>query len=137
MIDAHNTIEARRAISPMRQTNSDSAIDSQIIDMAGFDSCEFILAVGNLTDADATAAVTIAESAASDLSGSNSVAAADLYGSLPSIAAASDDNKVYKIGYRGSKRYVRLTVTPTGNNSGNFDVSCVAVLCKPQKMPTA
>lgn len=135
--DLHNQVEVRRGISPTRQTNADTAITSQIIDMQGFDTCEFFLAVGALTDANATIAVTLAESDASNMSGSNSVAAADRLGSLPAIAAASDDDKVYKFGYKGAKRYIQVTATPSGNDSGNVDISMVAVLGGPIKMPTA
>lgn len=135
-VDIHNTTEVRRAISAMRQTNSDSAITSQIIDMSGYDVCEFYMSTGACTDANATVAVTLAESDASNMSGSNSVAAADRLGSLPAIAAASDDDKVYKFGYKGSKRYIQVTVTPTGNDSGNLDISMVAVLSGAKKQPT-
>ena len=133
--DIHNAIEVRRAISPTRQTNSDTAITSAIIDMSGYDSCEFLLALGTLTDTNATFAVTMAESAASNMSGSNTVAAADRIGSLPAPTFASDD-AVAKFGYKGSKRYVQVTVTPSGNDAGNLDIAMLAVLGGAMKMPT-
>lgn len=134
-LDIHNTVEARRGISPMRQTNADTAVTSQIIDMQGYDVCEFLLATGTLSDANATFAVTIAESNASNMSGSNAVAAADLLGSLPAFTF-SDDDKVFKFGYKGSKRYIQVTVTPSGNDSGNLDMSMVALLGGAHKLPT-
>ncbi len=39
----------------------------------------------------------------------------------------SDDNAAKKIGYIGPKRYVRPTITPSGN-TGNADISIVAIL---------
>lgn len=133
--DIHNQVEVRRAISPLRQTNADTAVVSQIIDMSGYDVCEFVLATGTLSDTNATFAVTIAESAASNMSGSNAVAAGDLLGSLPAFTFA-DDDKVFKFGYKGAKRYVQVTVTPSGNDAGNLDMSMVAVLFGANKLPT-
>ena len=34
-----------------------------------------------------------------------------------------DDNEMRKIGYVGPKRYVRVTITPSGNNSGNIFIA--------------
>ena len=55
------------------------------------------------------------------------------------LASASFDsaaaNKVRKIGYVGSKRFVRLKITPTGNGAASF-VSAVAVLGMSRYDPT-
>lgn len=133
--DIHNQIEVRTAIPVTRQTNSSTAIVSSIIDMSAYDVCEFVIATGNLTDADATFAVTLDEGNVSNLSDAAAVAAIDRLGTLPALTFASD-NTVAKVGYKGSKRYVRLTFTPTNNDAGNCDVSCVAVLFGAAKQPT-
>ena len=133
--DLHNQLEARVAIPVTRQTNSSAAIVSSIIDMQGFDACEFAFITGALTDADATFAVTMDEGAVSNLSDAASVAAADRIGSLPALTFASD-NVTAKVGYKGNKRYVRVTLTPTNNDAGNLDIACVAILGGASKMPT-
>ena len=96
-------------------------------DMADQLALEWVIITGTLADADATFAVTMDEGDVSDLTGSNAVATADMLGTL---AAASftfaDDNKVFKIGYIGIKRYVRLTITPSAN-TGNADIAVVAI----------
>ena len=48
-----------------------------------------------------------------------------------------DDGECRKIGYVGSKRYVRVTVTPSGNDSGNIFLAGVAILGNPEMFPTA
>lgn len=135
MRDLYNNIEARQAISPVIPTNN-TAIVSSIIDMLGYDSLTWLIALGTLADADATFAVTMDEGNASNLSDAAAVAAGDLLGSY---AAASytfaNDDTVRKIGYKGTKRYVRLTITPS-NNTGNHPVSAVAVLGNAMKAPT-
>lgn len=137
-MDLHNEVEVRRCISAVRQTNSDSAIVGQIIDLQGASGVEFLITYGNLTDANATIAVLLEDGEASNLSDAAAVADEFLLGTeaLAGAAAATDDNKVAKLGYIGRKRYVRMTITPTGNDSGNVDVGAVVLLSKTRKLPT-
>ncbi len=139
-MDLHNNLHTKTLFPPLAaQTNADTARTSNIIDTAGFDSLELVLINGTNTDANATFAVTLAESDDSGMSGSNSVAAADLIGALADMAftAASDDGETRKIGYKGIKRYVQMTVTPTGNNSGDWFMAGLAIQGTPRKAPTA
>lgn len=134
MKDLYNNIAVRRAISPVSVSDNTAQV-SQIIDRQGFRSLTFLLATGSIADADATFAVLLEESDASDMSGSNAVADVNLLGT-EALAGFQfdDDNEVRKIGYRGSKRYVRLTVTPAGNASAAL-VSAVAVLSHAESLP--
>ena len=135
--DLHNTLSYRRAVSPMRQTNADTAVVSQIIDMADLLGLEFVIMTGTLTDADATFAVLMEEGDASNLSDAAAVADVDMLptpnnssSTAPEAAASfafGDDDAIKTIGYVGIKRYVRLTVTPTGNGAGNLDMAILAV----------
>jgi hypothetical protein len=45
-----------------------------------------------------------------------------------------DDDEVRKIGYRGDKRYVRLTITPSGN-TGDAPLAALAILGGPKLAP--
>jgi len=126
-MDLHNDVKYSRAIAPFRQTNADTAIVSQILDTAAFEQNEVIIHYGNLTDADATIAVLLEDGDNSALSDNAAVADALLKGTEAACAAAAatDDYKICKLGYIGMKRYLRLTVTPTGNNSGNVDICAI------------
>lgn len=128
MKDLFNNLKVSRAISPKAAGTDNTAYVSQIIDMQGWKSLLWVIPIGALTDVNATFAVTVDEGDASDLSGSNSVAAGDLLGTTSgaSFTFAADDT-VMKIGYVGTKRYVRLTITPSGNDSGNIFLAAVAV----------
>lgn len=130
--DLINTLSYQRAISPVTQTNDSTAIVSQVIDMSTLHGLAFVIMTGTLSDANATFATLLEESDASDMSGSNEVADTDM---LPlgtgQEAAASfdfgDDDSVLTIGYVGTKRYVRLTITPSGNDSGSAPIAVLAV----------
>jgi hypothetical protein len=136
MRDLYNHIEVRRAISPVSE-GGDTAVVSQIIDRQGFDTLTFLIATGSLADANATFAVLVEDGNNSALSDNGAVADAQLLGT-EALAGFQfdDDNEVRKIGYVGDKRYVRLTITPSGN-SGAALVSAVAVLSQAATQPTA
>lgn len=142
MRDFCTNVLVKRAISPAIGTD-DTASVSQIIDTQGFDSLTFVIATGTLADANATFAVLVEHGAAANLSDAAAVADAELIsqtaGTAPETAAAfqfDDDDEVRKIGYIGSKRYVRLTVTPTGN-TGNVPLAAVALLGHPARLPVS
>lgn len=138
MRDLMNQIHTVNAIPPIAARTDNTAITSSIIDTLGYDSATFVLSIGTNTDINATFAVTMEEGSASNLSGSNAVAAADLVGTYALAGFTfADDTETRKIGYIGTKRYIRLTVTPTGNDSGNIFLAAVAVLGHPSRMPTA
>lgn len=135
MHDIHNEMETRKLVDVTRQTNADTAIVSEIIDLQGIHACELIVSYGQLTDTNATVTALLEESNDSGMSVKNAVADADLLGTEAGISAdaTADDGTVKKLGYKGIKRYIRLTLTPSGNNSGNIDVSAVAVLMHKSK----
>jgi len=137
MRDLMNNIHILNAITPIAARTDNTAIVSAIIDVKGYDSLTFGLAIGNNTDTDVTFAVTMDHGDNSGLSDAAPVPAGDLVGTL---ALASfqfdDDNESRKIGYVGNKRYVRLTITPTGNNAGNIFIAGVAILGHPHRAPT-
>lgn len=136
MKDLYNKVLVKRAISAVTQTNSDTAIVSQIIDRQGFESVLFVISTGGLTDADATFTVLLEEGDNSALSDNTAVADADLLGTeLLAGFQYDDDNEVRKLGYLGVKRYLRLTITPSGNNSGAAPICAMALLGRPSMAP--
>lgn len=134
--DLMNMVDVKRAISPVSVADNTAQV-SQIIDRQGFDSLTFLIALGSIADVDATFAVTMDEGAAANLSDASAVAAADLIGTYALAGFQFDsDDKCRKIGYKGSKRYVRLTITPSNNASAAL-MSAVAVLGGAMLKPTA
>lgn len=134
--DLHNNIAPKRVISPVSVADTTAQV-GQVIDRQGFGSLEYIIAIGAVADADATFTVLLEESDASDMTGAAAVADADLLGT-EALAAFQfdDDNEVRKLGYIGTKRYTRLTITPVANASAAL-LSAVAVLGNPEIAPTA
>lgn len=143
MRDACSNMLIKRAISSISGAGDNTAQVSQIIDVQGYDSLTFVLNTGVLADADATFVTLVEESDASDLSGSNAVSDGDLISqdttsaSTPEVLSSfqfDDDSEVRKIGYRGTKRYVRLTITPA-SNTGAWPIGVIAVLTRAEFKP--
>lgn len=115
MRDIHNTIGAVTALGSRSVTTT--AVNGSIIDLSGYNAAEFVIVAGTVTDG--THAVTLTEGNASDLSDGSAVAAGDILGSLPSFTS-TDSSVTKRVGYVGNKRYVRLTLTPTGATTGGL-----------------
>lgn len=125
--DLHDNINVERALSPAAAITDNTAQVSQILDTAGYEANELVIATGSLADADATFTVLLEEGDESDLSDNSAVADADLIGTEAAASFDySDDNSVFKLGYKGSKRYIRATITPAGN-TGNAFIAAVWV----------
>jgi hypothetical protein len=140
MRDATSNTLVKRAISPVSVSDNTAQV-SQVIDRQGFDALTFVIALGSIADADATFVTLLEEGDQANLSDAAAVADADLIsqtpGTAPEAAAGfqfDDDNEVRKVGYLGTKRYVRLTVTPA-NNASAAVLAAVALLSKPGVLP--
>ncbi len=130
-----NNINVKRVISPVSVADTTAQV-GQVVDGQGFGSVTYLIATGSIADVDATFTVLLEEC---DTSGGTytAVADADLLGT--EVLAAfqfDDDNECRKLGYIGSKRYTRMTITPVLNASAAL-LAAVAVLGNPAVAPTA
>lgn len=138
MRDLHNNIAVRRGLSPVAAGADNTAYVSQIVDTQGFEAVEFLILIGANTDTNATFAVLFEDG---DDSGLSDHAAVDDKYLLGTEAGASfdysDDNETRKIGYIGPKRYCRVTITPSGNDSGNIYIAGAWLLGHAHSRPVA
>ncbi|WP_242149596.1 hypothetical protein [Sphingomonas sp. BAUL-RG-20F-R05-02] len=136
MRDIVNLITPVVAIAPTVITDN-TALVGNIIDTNGYEGVAFLFNLGVLAATSATFAVTAEHGDAADLSDAVAVPNSNLPGTL---ALASFDqsakNKTRKLGYTGAKRYVRIRVTPAGNNAA-APISAMALLAYPRFRPTA
>lgn len=134
MRDTVTSIHPLRAISP-QSISDNTALVGQIIDRQGYDSLTFVIATGNLADADATFAVAVEHGDQASLSDVTTATATELVGSVVDAGFTfADDDKTRKIGYQGPRRYVRIKITPA-NNTGAANLCAVAVLGQPHVAP--
>ena len=140
MRDALNSKQVKRVLSPVSGAGDNTAQVGQIIDHQGFDAATYLILTGAIADADAVFTVLLEEGDESNLSDAAAVADADMISqstSAPEAAAGfqfDDDNEVRKLGYRGTKRYTRLTITPA-TNTGAWLVAACCVLEQAAQQP--
>jgi hypothetical protein len=138
MKDLHNSIKVSRALSPVAAGTDNTAYVSEILDTANFNAHELVVAIGANTDADATFTVLMEEGDASNLSDAAAVADADLLGTEAQASFRyDDDNETRKIGYIGSKRYIRATITPANNGAGNIYMAALWIQAGARVAPQA
>jgi len=134
--DLHNNVKPMRVVGPAA-IGANATKTGKIIDRKGYGGCEFICNYGAVTTTGTVATVVIFEGSVTGTM--TSVADTDLIGTeaLASLLATTprtsgvSQNVSKRIGYKGSKRYVRADVVQTGVTS----VGCVgieALLFNPQ-----
>lgn len=115
MRDIVNNIDAQSSIDPSIPTSTQTGVG---IDLQGFSGAMLAFIIGTLTDGVHT--LTMEES---DVLGSGytTVAAAEMEGTLG--VAVSDTNQ--RVGYKGTKRYIRAINTITGSPSTGCEIAAV------------
>lgn len=125
--DLYSNIGLATAILPAVKS---AAGDGITVDTKGYASLTFVITTGAIASA-GDFGVAVQDS---DASGSGFTAAdADFVDSNAPATLAADS--VYKVGYRGNKRYVRLQTTKAGGTS--IALGAVAVLGHPEVAPVA
>jgi len=118
MRDMHNSIDAERVIAPVAKTTIAATV-GKIIDLKGYEGCEFIVSYGSITATDATLTPIVKDG---DATGSlASVADTYLVGTEAGAGIAagtprtsnSNKNVTKRIGYIGTKRYVNVSIAST------------------------
>lgn len=136
MRDLMNNIDLKRGLSPAVAVTNNTAFVSQILDTRGLKSATFALLTGSLADTDATFTVLAEEGDASNLSDNTAIADGNLLGTeVLATPLFSSDNKVFKLGFIDTKRYIRVTITPADNTG---DVYLAGVwITEPETVPSA
>lgn len=129
MHDIVNNIAIEQSLAP--QTIQAAALNTGNIDMRGAEACAIVVAIGNIADT-LSGSVRIdmkIEHADDDGTGAPGAYAActdeDVLnftglasGVFLSVDAAGKENKRHVIGYRGGKRFVKVTATPVSLVTG-------------------
>jgi len=146
MKDLFNNLKVVDAVeAPALNTNSDTDIVTAIVDRQGYESMLWLLVNGALTDAGVIVSVKVEDGDDSGLSDAAAVAAAELQldsrmdatpeATYQAAYDQTDDNKTFRIGYLGAKRYVRLTISPVGNAAGDIPLAVTVVMGNPAVAP--
>ncbi len=133
MRDLHNNIKVVAAIEPRVIMAGNATYTSAVIDRDGYESLEFVIQSGALTDG--AYAVTMYDDSDVAMGTEAAVVSPNILGTnaLAGFALA-DDVLAKKIGYVGNKRYVRLKIVQSAATTGGY-ITAVAVLGHPKVAP--
>lgn len=129
--DLHSRIQAVVALD-QQTINSDTVTDGNTIDTLNYNGLEYAIFTGTIT-ASGVVAVILEESDTGDFSGEETVVPAEDTLGGPIVFADADDDKVFRIGSIGKKRYQRITLDSDGTTNGAF--SAIAILSHPRHIP--
>lgn len=133
--DLHNSIKLTLAEPPVAAVTDNTAYVSSILDTANFTQHEYAGILGTNTDADVSFTVLVEDGDNSSLTDNAAVADEHLLGVEAMGLDFADDNKTFKIGYLGPKRYVRVTITPADNAAGNIFFAALWIQAGARKGP--
>lgn len=120
-----------------------TTVTSAAIDTAGFNAATVVFDIGNSGDTLSGTVLWTLTLTESDTSGGSyiTVAAADLVGlggaASYVIDAPTEDSLAVKIGYIGSKRYIKGVATATGTHTNGTPIGIVSVLGGASNAPVA
>ncbi len=124
-MDIKQTQDVQNSLAPAARTASANGTG---VDLANFASATVAFSVGTITDGTHTPSVEESD----DNSTYTAVAAANLIGTLAALAS----NTNQRVGYRGSKRYVRAVTTVAGATTGGVYAG-VVIRGDARKQPVA
>ena len=133
--DSHNRMTAAIAFK-LQAIVSDTTTVGEIIDTEGYESLEYLIETGTLTDGDYQ--VLLQEGDDSGLSDAATLPTVDTIGPLPVFDEDTDDDKILRVGSVGKKRYQRLSIVSTNfASAGVLMIGAQAVLGHAKHLPTA
>lgn len=124
-MDIKQTTDVVNSLTPAART---ATANGTGVDISGFHSAEVAFVVGTITDGTHTPSVQESD----DNSAFTAVAAADLIGTLAALATGANQ----RVGYRGTKRYLRAVSTVAGATTGGVYAG-VVVRSDARKQPVA
>lgn len=127
--DLKSAVTVTQSLAPAARTASANGTG---VDLRGYDSAVVIFDLGLYTGGEFTFSIEESD----DDSTYTTVASADRQGSLPTLGSTNDDNRVVRVGYAGTKRYIRAVCT-TGSPTGDAVFGALVCASHPHNAPTA
>lgn len=133
--DIKDNVKVVSMIDPASYTATKS--DGSIIDLQGYDSCVVCVQTGAIATADGSNYVTFTISEGDDAALGDAATATAIQGSFAVLNSTSADDSMIlsKVGYVGTKRYIRVVATETGTTEAIY--SAFAILGSARSAPVS
>lgn len=129
--DLKNNISAVQSLAPAEQTGP---VDGAAADLANYTSAMVVIDAGTATGTTPSFTFEVQESDTSTPGDFTAVADADLDGTEPVITTANDA-AVYEIGYRGRRRYLRVTIEAASGTTPVLPCTALVLRGSPRVAP--
>jgi hypothetical protein len=129
MRDIKNNLDGVRSIDPASTT---ATINGSGVDLRDYDGAMMMFQAGTADTGNGDETYTPGVEESDDNSSYSAVAASDLEGTLSSMTA----NSVQRVGYKGTRRYIRAVLT-LGGTTPAINASAVVVRGLPHIAPAA
>src|SRR6185312_9602612 len=134
----HYSIEAVQLVAPAAKTSTvtSTAFDRELgvsgYKGAPYEALEVLVEFGAWTDGSWTPKLQESTDNNTDY---NDVAAANQLGTFTAVTSTAGQNKIQRVAYVGSQRYVQVVVTPSGATTGVI-LAVTALPAFPRNLPT-
>lgn len=141
--DLHNNMRTVTSLVPATRTADANGTG---VDTTGYESVELVVPLGLSGDTlSGSVKLDLEVEESDDDSTYTDVAEADLIGATSgtttgnfgTIDAAAEDEKIYRVGYRGRKKYVRPVLNFTGTHTNGIPCAAMVVLGNPRHAPAS
>lgn len=126
----HHNVKTEVALASATLT---ATATGEIVDTSGYESLEFTVQFGTITDG--TYELTVEQGDEADMSDAAAVPVENLLTDGVAVVPADSDS-CKRIGSIGKKRYQRLVITVGGATTGAAGVAAQAILGTPKSAPT-
>jgi hypothetical protein len=130
--DLKNDLAPAQSLKATNQADPAVPVNGTGVDLANYDAAVVLIDAGAIVGA--AASLTFEVQHSDDNAAFTAVPDAELDGVEPVIVAANDD-QIHKIGYKGIKRYVRVSITAKAGTTPTMPVSASVVRGKPRVRP--
>lgn len=133
--DLHNNIST---CMMLEGTDITADATSNLLDTKGFESAEILVVIGALTGVDGSNHFQFKLQESDSVVGTSftDVDAKDILGAFTKVDAATEDSTIQRVGYKGTKRYVRVDINETGTISAGI-LAVVGILGNGRSVPSA
>jgi len=125
-LDLKNNIGVVRSLAAANQSDPSVPVNGAGVDLAGFDGALVVIEAGAIGGS-GSPSLTFEVQESDDNSSFTAVSSDDLDGTEPVITAANDD-QIHLIGYKGTKRYIRVSITAKTGTSPSLP--CAATVLR-------
>jgi hypothetical protein len=134
-LDLKNNIGIARTLAAATRTDPSVPVNGTGVDLAGYDSALVIIEAGAVGGT-SSPSFTFQVQESDNNTDFTAVADADLDGTEPVIAAANDD-QIHVIGYKGIKRYIRVSITAKVGTDPALPCSATVLRGRPRVRPAS